>query len=647
MSAFNELSYLNNNGLQHLNDRLHNTFRVTAGQTDYANLGNFATSIGNNTNANGDYSHAEGHYTQANGNYSHAEGATTRAKGSYSHAEGLMTNAKGSYSHAEGYSTDANGNYSHAEGYRATANGNYSHAEGYRATANGDYSHAEGAETFAYGGYSHAEGVGTKANGDFSHAEGSMTQALANYSHAGGIGTIANAEGATVFGKYSNDSQDILFGVGNGTGTAARSSCFEITNNGYIRQGNAELRFDVNDGVYGFYTNVNGDFNPFGGGSSIDPNTFRVIAGQNDYANLGNFATSSGDDTNANGEYSHAEGGFTSAIGGFSHAEGFGTNAYGSGSHAEGTHTQANGHYSHTEGNSTYANGNYSHAEGDRAQALSYASHAEGAYTKANGSWSHAEGCGTNAIGNYSHAEGNCVNAIGDYSHAEGSMTTAIKSYSHAGGIGTIANTEGATVFGTYSNDAKDILFGIGNGTDYANRSSCFEITTDGFIRTGDTKIRFGVDANGNYGYIKPGADTVYPFKSSSEPIKTIDYNFLGSNVTASFNYDFITGQNTEYIQAMSGNYNHNILKSGYYVGSWSAKIATTGQGADGYRTIVGYYKDGTRTELCNAYLNNNFPMKASFNLFLNEGDKIFAYRYSLTNYSRNFRGFFDLFYIG
>lgn len=33
---------------------------------------------------------------------------------------------------------------------------------------------------------------------------------------------------------------------------------------------------------------------------------------------------------------------------------------------------------------------------------------------------------------------------------------------------------------------------------------------------TGEGSIRFGVDSNGNYGYLKEGADTVTPFKSGS-----------------------------------------------------------------------------------------------------------------------------------
>ncbi len=34
--------------------------------------------------------------------------------------------------------------------------------------------------------------------------------------------------------------------------------------------------------------------------------------------------------------------------------------------------------------------------------------------------------------------------------------------------------------------------------------------------------LKFGVDANGNYGYIKAGADTVFPFKSGANIIKTL-----------------------------------------------------------------------------------------------------------------------------
>ena len=37
-----------------------------------------------------------------------------------------------------------------------------------------------------------------------------------------------------------------------------------------------------------------------------------------------------------------------------------------------------------------------------------------------------------------------------------------------------------------------------------------------------DVPFRFGVDANGNYGYIKDGADTVTPFKTVAKKVGTI-----------------------------------------------------------------------------------------------------------------------------
>lgn len=51
--------------------------------------------------------------------------------------------------------------------------------------------------------------------------------------------------------------------------------------------------------------------------------------------------------------------------------------------------------------------------------------------------------------------------------------------------------------------------------------------------------IRFGVDNDGNYGYIKAGADTVTPFKKGGGTIKTIYYGIF--NIT---NVTFISQQN-------------------------------------------------------------------------------------------------------
>jgi hypothetical protein len=73
---------------------------------------------------------AEGENTTAEGQYSHAEGSGTTASGNYSHAEGRMTTASGSSSHAEGAGTKASGISSHAEGHYTIASSYYQHAQG-------------------------------------------------------------------------------------------------------------------------------------------------------------------------------------------------------------------------------------------------------------------------------------------------------------------------------------------------------------------------------------------------------------------------------------------------------------------------------------------------------------------------------------
>lgn len=510
MSAFNDLSYFDNNGLQHLNDRLHNTFRVTAGQTDYANLGNHATSSGHSTNANGDYSYAEGYFTSSIGSFSHSEGLFANAIGSYSHAEGQSTYSNGMASHAEGYNTRSFGNYSHAEGNNSLANADYSHAEGGATTASGLYSHAEGSETTAVGHSAHSEGALTRSGGTGAHSEGYRTRANASGAHS--EGSSAGASSSTA-GIYAG-------GVGSHAegNTGLATSFILATGTGSHAEGYTE---DDGDGT--------------------------LASGTGSHAE--------GSSTKANGAYSHAEGRKSVADGKQSHAEGYYTNANGVASHVEGYYTSAFGYSAHAEGYYAAANGKAAHAEGTNSSALAEDSHAEGHYSVANGVYSHAEGYRTFANYEASHAEGYYTNAIGAYSHAEGRSTQALREGSHASGSGTIANSPYATVVGKYSNDSQDILFGVGNGNDAENRSSCFEITTDGYMRMGSTKIRFGVDANGNYGYIKPGADTVYPFKSDSSneknPVKAKALAFLCTRQLKLSNdsLNFVTSGGIKYLQ--------------------------------------------------------------------------------------------------
>lgn len=243
----------------------------------------------------------------------------------------------------------------------------------------------------------------------------------------------------------------------------------------------------------------------------------------------GNYSRSEGIETEASGNVSHAEGSGTKAIGVASHAEGFSdVQAVGDGSHAEGSSTTASGNYSHAECYNNKANANYSHAEGSGTTAGGEASHTEGSgcKTKASGSsatGAHAEGYSTQANADYAHSEGYRTKANGQASHAEGNNVIAAYNYQH--------------VQGQYNDNKSTTLFEIGNGTS-ANRKNIFEIYDDGYMSfdNGVNKIKFGVDANGRYGYIKAGADTVYPFKNEIT-VDTITPTRNASNTTLSFTY--------------------------------------------------------------------------------------------------------------
>lgn len=53
-------------------------------------------------------------------------------------------------------------------------------------------------------------------------------------------------------------------------------------------------------------------------------------------------------------------------------------------------------------------------------------------------------------------------------------------------------------------------------------------------LSSGDIAFQFGVDSDGNYGYIKAGADTVTPFKSGSEFPNTVTFNLTSPQAQGS-----------------------------------------------------------------------------------------------------------------
>ena len=198
---------------------------------------------GGSTLAEGKYSHAEGFQSNAIGQYSHAEGSGSIAQGELSHAEGRGTQAQGPDSHTEGNATITKGHHCHAEGNTTVAEGNSSHSEGHFTNATGEASHAEGCRSASSGTYSHAEGVDTQASGTAAHAGGRFAQASGDYSIAHGdcVRAVEYAQCAVGKNNKFNNTQDVLFMVGNGETTSSRSNAFEVYKDGSLVVGGVKI----------------------------------------------------------------------------------------------------------------------------------------------------------------------------------------------------------------------------------------------------------------------------------------------------------------------------------------------------------------------------------------------------------------------
>ena len=133
-------------------------------------------------------------------------------------------------------------------------------------------------------------------------------------------------------------------------------------------------------------------------------------------------------------------------------------------------------------------------------------------------------------------------------------------------------------------------------------------------LATDATKqIRFGVDSNGNYGYIKDGADTVTPFIKKvvgryefkeqsgnpwttftmSKPIK--DYLFFfGYGVETEAVGVFKVNDDGSGLQTiMSGVNNHNVIVGSYNMSGKTIEVAQTQTGTTNIRWI-GVYAERT-----------------------------------------------------
>ena len=155
------------------------------GDVSYGGVGDFSTSFGGKSSAQGKRSFAAGTTTIAKGAYSTAFGDNSVAIGADSMAVNYQTVSQGKASFAEGQSTIAKGVASHSEGWNTKANGDYSHAEGDQCESDGKFSHAQGRLTHAKGDASFTSGVDTTAEAYGSEAKGYKSQVVKEISYSG------------------------------------------------------------------------------------------------------------------------------------------------------------------------------------------------------------------------------------------------------------------------------------------------------------------------------------------------------------------------------------------------------------------------------------------------------------------------------
>lgn len=279
---------------------------------------------------------------------------------------------------------------------------------------------AEGKQSFAAGGSVHAIG-------DFSAAFGKDTVARQRASFATGSSTAGMTE--EEFNKFFWDSTNNV-GIHGGSKNDSGQIC-DFTGAPYERS-------------FAFATALGCDC------MAKCPRSF--AAGDNAKA-LNTGATATGARTIASGTNSFATGADTIAAGDMSFTANQGTKATGVNSSAFGVNTKADG--------------NHSVALGEETQTTAQAAIAEGYKTIASGEHSHAGG-------------GQFTEAAGANSFAYGANVHANAENSSAFGYETVAHSPNSFVVGKDNKLSDDALFIVGNGVDWNNRSTAFEVLKDG-----------------------------------------------------------------------------------------------------------------------------------------------------------------------
>jgi hypothetical protein len=204
--------------------------------------------------------------------------------GNYSFAAGNDVMASGLQSVALGYSSQALTTESFAMGNNAIASGLGARAMGLLVTASGDQSTAIGYNHIASGAYTVALGSLHTVSGLAATATGSFNAASGDYSAAHGRFLKSKSYGGFVLGIYndstnaasstSNNPDNRLFQIGNGTADNARSNAITVLQN-------------ANTGINTSVPNTNMDVN---GDVAYRQNTVILVNGANNNVDPGKYS---------------------------------------------------------------------------------------------------------------------------------------------------------------------------------------------------------------------------------------------------------------------------------------------------------------------------------------------------------------------
>lgn len=452
------------------------------------NYGQFSLSVGLGR-ATGQYSLAAGPSATASQVGAFAHGTAT-ASGYLSFAANVST-ATGAISSSFGSST-ASGDYSFSEGSGTNANGHAVHAEGINTNAYGSATHVEGESNTVYGSGVHGEGRGNTVynGGDSDHIEG-IHNSLTPY--GAGSGRPNHIEG-----------QD---------NTATGAEHLHIEGYGHSITGSSAVHVEgwANTNLQNLsYSHIEGQTNRASGSSVI-----HVEGLTNNITNSSQTHVEGLNNTVSSSNNSHIEGlGNTVSNSSETHVEGLNNNVIASSSFVGGCGNVVSGteEYEYRFGGDGSTNS--FNIGTDWLEILSVK--IDNVEIERYGypiSYSIND---SRYIVFYNSVDPDNSAPVDESLIKVNVLKTGISRdgiFIHA--LNGVARYSHQSIFGYYNDNKSDTLLEIGNGRSASSswRGNAFEVTNDGYIRTGvgSEKIAFGKNQSDVYGYYK-GDGTFVPW---------------------------------------------------------------------------------------------------------------------------------------